>query len=129
MIGTKAELADVIAEVTLIRREILLGESKLEDIPVSERMSWASKRETTREEDEAYCLLGIFGIQMSPIYGEGRYAFIRLQEEILRHTADPTILTWGLVALLKDHFSFPAHHVVEPDTSEVYNEASDYARS
>ena len=129
VIGTKAELADEIAEVTLIRREILLGESKLEDIPVSERMSWASKRETTREEDEAYCLLGIFGIQMSPIYGEGRYAFIRLQEEILRHTADPTILTWGLVALFKDHFSFPAHHIVTPDTSEVYTEDSDSARS
>ncbi|KAI0699862.1 heterokaryon incompatibility protein-domain-containing protein [Cerioporus squamosus] len=107
VIGTKAELADVVADVTLIRRDILLGELKLEDVPVAERMSWASKRETTREEDEAYCLLGIFGIQMSPIYGEGRYAFIRLQEEILRQTADPTILAWGFVASLSDHFSLP----------------------
>ncbi len=29
-------------------------------------------RETTREEDKAYALLGIFDVQMPLIYGEGR---------------------------------------------------------
>ena len=133
VIGTKAELADVIADVTFIRREVLLDEFKLEDAPVSERMSWASRRETTREEDEAYCLLGIFGIQMSPIYGEGRYAFIRLQEEILRQTADPTILTWGgWITRPYDYFSLPTSSLLNTDSSQaeaVVSDDSDTARS
>ena len=45
-------------------------------------MSWAAKRKTTRKEDEAYSLLGIFGIYMPLIYGEGENAFIRLKEMI-----------------------------------------------
>jgi hypothetical protein len=46
---------------------------------VSTRMTWASRRSTTREEDMAYCLLGIFEVNMPLLYGEGRRAFIRLQ--------------------------------------------------
>jgi len=50
---------------------------------IQERMSWIEKRETTREEDKAYSLLGIFEVFMPLIYGEGRKnAFKRLREEI-----------------------------------------------
>ena len=49
----------------------------------AERMRWAAEREATRVEDEAYSLLGIFGISLPTLYGEGRHAFQRLQEEIL----------------------------------------------
>jgi hypothetical protein len=46
-------------------------------------MSWAENRQTKREEDAAYCLLGIFDIHMPLIYGEGwGKAFNRLQKEI-----------------------------------------------
>ncbi|OJT12898.1 Vegetative incompatibility protein HET-E-1 [Trametes pubescens] len=63
---------------------------------VAERMSWASRRETTRPEDMAYCLLGIFGVNMPPIYGEGEAgAFRRLQLEIIQRTNDRSILAWG----------------------------------
>lgn len=51
---------------------------------VAQRMSWASKRKTTRAEDEAYCLFGLFNINLPLLYGEGRGAFQRLQLEILR---------------------------------------------
>jgi hypothetical protein len=57
-------------------------------------MSWASKRSTTRKEDEAYCLLGIFDVHMPLLYGEGERAFQRLQEEILKTTEDQTIFLW-----------------------------------
>ncbi|KAF7895100.1 hypothetical protein EAF00_006914 [Botryotinia globosa] len=58
-------------------------------------MSWASERETTREEDMAYCLMGFFGIHMLPIYGEGsENAFLRLQQEILKRTPDQTLFLW-----------------------------------
>jgi len=62
-------------------------------------MSWASRRETTRTEDLAYCLLGIFGITMPLLYGEGKKAFVRLQEEIMKTSADQTLFAWGY----KDH--------------------------
>ncbi|OTB01101.1 hypothetical protein M426DRAFT_323751 [Hypoxylon sp. CI-4A] len=68
----------------------------LEDTPVATKMRWAAKRITTREEDLAYCLLGIFGVSMTLIYGEGlKAAFYRLQEEILKHSDDQSILAWA----------------------------------
>lgn len=57
-------------------------------------MSWASDRETAKLEDQAYCLLGIFGINMSIIYGEGQSAFIRLQEEIVNRSNDLSLFAW-----------------------------------
>lgn len=59
-------------------------------------MSWASNRTTSRKEDMAYCLLGLLGVTMPLLYGEGERAFTRLQEEIMRSTYDHTILAWGL---------------------------------
>jgi hypothetical protein len=58
-------------------------------------MSWASARTTTVLEDEAYCLLGIFDIQMPLLYGEGAKAFQRLQKEIIgQGLADQSLLAW-----------------------------------
>ena len=61
---------------------------------VAQRMSWASKRRTTRVEDEAYCLFGLFGINMPTLYGEGRNAFYRLQEAIMNTSSDMSLLAW-----------------------------------
>jgi hypothetical protein len=60
-------------------------------------MTWAAKRQTTRIEDVAYSLFGIFDVNMPLLYGEGRGAFTRLQEEILKETDDQSLLAWGLV--------------------------------
>ncbi|UKZ66567.1 uncharacterized protein TrAtP1_007739 [Trichoderma atroviride] len=58
-------------------------------------MSWAANRQTTRPEDMAYCLLGLFDINMPLLYGEGRVkAFKRLQEEIIKSTNDDSIYAW-----------------------------------
>ncbi|KAI8289579.1 Vegetative incompatibility protein HET-E-1 [Colletotrichum sp. SAR 10_98] len=62
---------------------------------IAERMSWAAGRETTREEDKAYCLLGIFDVNMPMLYGEGSKAFRRLQEEIIRTGYDVSIFAWS----------------------------------
>jgi hypothetical protein len=57
----------------------------LSEFDVNERMSWAWDRETKRPEDRAYSLLGIFGIHMPLIYGEGMFnALSRLQLELDR---------------------------------------------
>ena len=69
-------------EITGVDVQALRG-NPLSNFSVTERMSWAAKRKTTRKEDKAYSLLGIFDIHMPLIYGEGKEkAFIRLREEI-----------------------------------------------
>ncbi|OCK80017.1 hypothetical protein K432DRAFT_260976, partial [Lepidopterella palustris CBS 459.81] len=92
-IGTKDTLKEQIAGITGIDSRALGGED-LSTYNVAERMSWAAFRETTRLEDKAYFLLGIFQVNMPLLYGEGRRAFLRLQEEILRTTEDYTIFAW-----------------------------------
>ncbi|KIW23155.1 uncharacterized protein PV07_11375 [Cladophialophora immunda] len=94
--GTKLDFAKAISEGANIPGPVLSGDKKLESCSVAERMSWAAERKTTRVEDMAYCLLGIFDVNMSLIYGEGPKAFRRLQEEIIKRNNDPTILAWGV---------------------------------
>ncbi|KAI8964420.1 hypothetical protein F5Y11DRAFT_363999 [Daldinia sp. FL1419] len=65
-------------------------------LSVVTRMSWAANRQTTRLEDEAYCLLGIFKVNMPILDGEGRNAFRRLQEEIIKTHWDHSIFAWDL---------------------------------
>lgn len=62
------------------------------------RMAWAAGRRTSRAEDEAYCLLGLFDVNMPLLYGEGRNkAFRRLIFEMLQHNqADSSILLWQM---------------------------------
>ncbi|KAF0323593.1 het domain-containing protein [Colletotrichum asianum] len=67
----------------------------LTEASIAERMSWAARRTTTRVEDIAYCLLGIFGVNMPLMYGEGQKAFFRLQEQILQTCFDSTLLAWN----------------------------------
>ncbi len=94
VIGTKESLADLVEDITGIDRDVLMNRKSHNDVSVAARMSWAAERITTRIEDQAYCLLGIFGIVMTPIYGEGDHAFRRLQEEILRQIPDDSIFAW-----------------------------------
>ncbi|KAK3317916.1 heterokaryon incompatibility protein-domain-containing protein [Apodospora peruviana] len=92
--GTKTDHAELVSSITSVDESILLGHKPLSSIPIGRRMSWAAGRQTTRLEDIAYCLLGIFGINMPLIYGEGQKAFTRLQEEIIRQNNDLSIFLW-----------------------------------
>ncbi|KAH6612423.1 heterokaryon incompatibility protein-domain-containing protein [Boeremia exigua] len=84
-IGNKKDLALTLSKITRIPQDFLMGRD-LEEASIAQRMSWASKRETSKEEDLAYCLFGIFDIQMPLLYGERLHAaFRRLQLEILQH--------------------------------------------
>ena len=81
-----------IREAKKIDKKVLLNPSFLPDFSVAQRMSWAATRETTRVEDKAYCLLGLFGIKMPMRYGEGVRAFERLQLEIIQTIHGHSIL-------------------------------------
>lgn len=67
-VGTKATLQHLISETTGIGKRTLL-ETDLFSISIAKRMSWASRRQTTRLEDLAYCLIGIFDVYI-PLLGE-----------------------------------------------------------
>lgn len=94
IIGTKADLAGDLELITKVPATVLTLEASPAEKSVAQRMSWAASRHTTRSEDEAYCLLGIFGINMPTLYGEGRQAFRRLQEEIMKKSPDTTVFAW-----------------------------------
>ena len=84
LLGDKKSLERYICEITRIPSKALRG-SPLAGFSVTERISWAETRQTTREEDQAYSLLGIFDVYMPLIYGEGRANAVgRLQEAIDR---------------------------------------------
>ncbi|KAI4232925.1 MAG: hypothetical protein L6R40_007247 [Gallowayella cf. fulva] len=93
--GTKQTLSEVLMYRTGIDESVMHGEP-LYHYSIAQRMSWASKRVTTRIEDIAYCLLGIFDVNMPMLYGEGMRAFQRLQEEIIKQSDDHTIFAWPI---------------------------------
>jgi hypothetical protein len=112
ILGTKQSLKETISTITGIDIEALGGKD-LDTFSIAQRMSWASKRFTTRTEDMAYSLLGIFRVNMPMLYGEGQRAFIRLQEEILKQSDDHSLFAWscpdtsyrGLLAKSPSYFS------------------------
>lgn len=89
------DLLDALAATTKIDRGLLQNRDLLPGFCVAERMSWAAKRQTTRQEDVAYSLMGLFGVQMPVVYGEGaRNAFKRLQLEIMQSSFHVTLFAW-----------------------------------
>jgi hypothetical protein len=92
-VGTKQILCNQIAQITSIDRDVLLRRDAA-SCSVAQRTSWAAFRSTTRVEDAAYYLMGLFNVFMHMLYGEGRRAFTRLQEEIIKQTEDSTICAW-----------------------------------
>ncbi|KAI0651004.1 heterokaryon incompatibility protein-domain-containing protein [Trametes meyenii] len=133
-IGTREELADIIHEITGVDRWVLkvipeqsnssdfTGDAGIQAqlkitkrvksihaLSIAKRMSWARGRETGRPEDRAYSLMGIFGVSMPVLYGEGGVeAFRRLQLEICRRSPDHTLFAHGIhLSLLSNPFSGP----------------------
>ncbi|KAF9885268.1 hypothetical protein FE257_013066 [Aspergillus nanangensis] len=116
-IATREELSEEISTITGIERWFLddygthdsrssryrydsrynpdIQSRSMDCASIATKMSWASSRRTTRLEDMAYCLLGIFGVSMPLLYGEGERAFLRLQEEIMKHSDDQSIFAWN----------------------------------
>ncbi|KAI0121795.1 HET-domain-containing protein [Daldinia grandis] len=94
-IGEKKFLCLLLAEITGVDFKILLDEEPLDSASIARRMSWAAQRVTTRPEDKAYCLMGIFSVNMPMLYGEGgEKAFLRLQEEIMKQSDDKSLFAW-----------------------------------
>ncbi|PMD32942.1 HET-domain-containing protein, partial [Hyaloscypha variabilis F] len=95
-IASRRKISKALSDITGISSELLsASRTDIDSFSVAEKMSWASKRVTTRPEDLAYCLLGLFEVNMPLLYGEGDLrAFKRLQEAIIRKSDDHSILAW-----------------------------------
>lgn len=95
-IGTKLERHKEIADITKIDPDVLVQVEAIDSFNAAQKFSWAAHRQVTREEDEAYSLLGLFNVNMPMLYGEGREkSFIRLQEEIYNTTVDHTLFLFS----------------------------------
>ena len=126
-IGTRESLEDLIFSITGI--ESLNEDHESGDSPlyqcVAVKLSWASKRITTRQEDIAYCLMGLFNVNMPLLYGEGKKAFIRLQLEIMKQDNDASIFAWtgrvpediGLLAVSPAVFQDSRNVKFDPDNT------------
>ena len=119
----REDLSQAVSQITSVDLTYLNGSVALDEASVACRFSWAASRETTREEDQAYCLLGLFGVNMPLLYGEGSKAFLRLQQEIIKVSCDESIFAWtaerdrwngdstehGIMAKNLRHFKNSAH--------------------
>jgi hypothetical protein len=85
----------MVSYITSIPRSILNHTQQPNEFSIAHRLSWAAKRSTTRPEDEAYCLLGILGVNMTRIHGEGAEAFQRLQRDLIAQSTDQSIFAWN----------------------------------
>lgn len=97
-LGTRAELSGPLSAITGIQTSYLTGQEDFRKACIAQKMSWMADRTTTREEDMAYSMLGIFGINLVPQYGEGTRAFMRLQEELLQRSTDESLFAWRMPA-------------------------------
>lgn len=96
LLGTKESMLDLLSIRTGVPHKLLAGDRSLSRYSIAQRMSWASTRQTTRVEDIAYCLMGIFDVNMPLLYGEGEKAFFRLQQQIIEQYDDHSIFAWPL---------------------------------
>lgn len=118
-VGDKGDLAAPFSTVTRIEEEYIKHRESVHTASVAARMSWASRRHTSRPEDEVYCLMGLFNVNMPLLYGEGSFkAFQRLQHEILKISEDESLFAWSL------DYSPPQIGVLAPHPS-VFRECGD----
>jgi hypothetical protein len=81
-LGDRVSLKTQIYEVTTIPFRVLKG-APLSQSSTDERFRWRQLRHTKLKEDAAYCLSGIFDVDIAPVYGEGtEEAFRRLHDKI-----------------------------------------------
>lgn len=124
LLGDRTTLKQIIHEITKIPIAAIEGSKPLSEFSDGEKMRWTEGRETTRKEDRAYCLLGIFDISMPANYGEGDRAFKRLKRElgmspkgqchILNPRCSPSLLGNCVLAvqLLVDSTGFNAEETI-----------------
>ena len=81
--GDKDKLSNLIEAIAGIKSRLLPTQAGLSLEIINTKMTWAADRKTARIEDQAYSLRGLFGVNLPLLYGGGRKAFRRLQQELM----------------------------------------------
>ncbi|KAI1098907.1 HET-domain-containing protein [Jackrogersella minutella] len=110
-------LLSLLSDITNIPKNVL-DTGDVSQFCAAARFAWAADRKTTRLEDTAYSLLGLLEVNMPLLYGEGRKAFIRLQEEVIKSRDDDSLLAWGYRLALKAHAMLHAECVLAQSPSD-----------
>jgi hypothetical protein len=114
-----------VSSFTGIDERVLMYPRKMFRRSIAQRMSWAATREATRQEDLAYCLLGLFKIHMPLQYGEGIAAFLRLQKEILKRSHDQSLFAWSPTSRYVDEV-LQEEKTIDSDNESVETIITDY---
>ena len=101
-LDSKQALGAQITRITGIPYHVLDNPASIRRVSLAARMSWASQRTTPRVEDRSYCLMGLCGVNMPLLYGEGIKSFQRLQLQILAQSDDLSLLAWRSVGAAQD---------------------------
>ncbi|KAH8205787.1 hypothetical protein TruAng_000063 [Truncatella angustata] len=130
-LGDKASLEQMIHEITRIPTRALQG-YPLSEFDAEEQISWSTHRKTKYAEDKAYSLLGMLGVEMRLLYGEGEEkAFERLRTKISRRrSVQSEVLAKLLIAEGATFDSHADEHNSQclPDTrTEVLHEITKWA--
>lgn len=118
--------ADALVDTTGVPMEDLVN-FKVGTRDVRSRLLWAARRTTTKVEDMAYCLLGIFDVSLPAIYGEGPRAFLRLQEELIKRTGDMSLFDWcGRSSSLNSFLAYKPECFMVPNLPDpIIDDSSD----
>ena len=81
-----------VSGITGIQRQSLGHRDNIAVASVATKLSWDSRKKSTRIEDKAYPSLGLINVSMPLLYGEGKKAWFRPQQEIARASPDESIL-------------------------------------
>ena len=131
--GYMGEIGDLAAELTHrtgIHKMFLASTMPVSYASISERMSWMAGRKTTVPEDIAYCMLGLFDVNMPLLYGEGKErAFLRLQEEIMRYSSDHSLFVWEAESRGPMETNPSCSTGLLAPSPECFRSAGDYRRS
>ncbi|KIW11491.1 hypothetical protein PV08_10791 [Exophiala spinifera] len=100
-LGSRDTMYVFLGNISGVDVQVLSKKKQPHECTISQRMSWAARRVTSRLEDRAYSLLGIFNVNMPMLYGEGEKAFRRLQQEVINQSDDHTIFAWGSSSFAK----------------------------
>lgn len=125
-LGTREQLRSEISRISRIDKDILEDQTALKNYAVAQIMSWAAGRRTSRSEDQAYCLLGLFDVNMPLLYGEGTGAFYRLQEAILAKGDDDSLFAWGSEA--ETHGQLMGQPSMFAESADAFRDCGDIIR-
>jgi hypothetical protein len=126
--GAISQFTSLLSDITGIEKWYLVGDMEsVRSCCIGAKLSWAAGRSTKRVEDRAYSLLGLLGVNMPMLYGEGYKAFARLLKEAMDASDDHSIFAGGFG--LPGDLDRIAHNSIFPAWPDSFSKCTDLGAS